>query len=932
MLLPNHESQRLEALYQYYILDTPPEELFDDLVNLTADICNTPIALISLLDSHREWLKSKVGITATEIPRNICFGNYTIRQNDILIIVDTWQDERFAENPLVRSPIAEQDGSQLYYRFYAGVPLINADGFALGCLSVLDFTPRHFRSKEQEALKRLARQVVRQLELHRLAMSYESRLNAHLLFTKNSRPMWICEQQTLQILDVNQAAIQQYGYSHQEFLQMPLTQVFVHEFLLIEEIQQKNFDVPLLLACQHRLKDSTIIEVEVAINDIEYNGQVACLVDAVNITEHIQIERNLQKSETRFRRILESIPVPLIISRVDDGLILYSNSDFLQTFQLSADDLVNRNVVDFYQNPADKQQVLAALSQNGSLQNYDIQFKRNDGTSFWAIASIQYLNFNNEFAILTVIYDITERKNAENRLQEQNTFLQSIFTGIPLMIALFSPQGELQWINKELEHLLGWSLRDYQTLDIFSELYPQPEYRQLVLNFIQGAAGVWGDFRTQTREGRVIDTAWTNTKLPNGQIISIGKEITTRKQTERILKGQLEREQLMRTVAQRIRQSLNLQDILDATVTEMKDLLKVDRVLVYQFAPNMSGQIVAESVNPDWRVALGAEIEDTCFQQGYGADYRQGRKRAIANVYTAGLSDCHLQLLEQFQVKANLVVPILLEVSESNTVPKLWGLLVAHQCSAPREWEHHELDLLDQLSVPIAIAIQQSSILEQAQNELAERQKAEVKLRSALAEKEVLLKEVHHRVKNNLQIVSGLLLLHSQTLKDPELIRTLRDSQNRVESISLIHKNLYTSPNIGQLDVVEYINNLATNIMMSYQVEPAKIKLETNISQITLNVDQAIACGLIINELLTNSLKHAFPQQTGEITIDLHKVGNNIEMTIQDNGIGLPDNLDWRYTDSLGLSLVYDLVTEQLEGTVSVTSQPGTKFKIQFPH
>ncbi|BAT56370.1 two-component sensor histidine kinase [Nostoc sp. NIES-3756] len=924
MFLHDSESQRLEALYQYHILDTPPEEVFDELVNLTSDTCNTPIALISLLDSQREWLKAKVGITESEISRNICFANHTIYQNDILIIPDTWQDERFADNPLVRA--------HPYYRFYAGVPLINADGFALGCLSIIDFIPRNFSSREQEILKRLARQVVRQLELYRQQHSSKSSLNAHLLFAKNSRPMWICERQTLRILNVNQAAVTQYGYSQQEFLQMQLTQVFVPEFSLTEQIQQKSFDSPLLVACQHHLKNGTVIDVEVAINNIEYAGHLACLVDAVNITEHIQIERNLQKSETRFRTILESIPVPLIISRVDDGLILYTNSDFLQTFQLSAKDLVNLNITDLYENPEDKQQVLVALSQHGSLQNYDIQFKRSDGSSFWAIASIQYLNFNNEYAILTVLYDITERKNAENRLQAQNALLEGIFTGIPLMIALISPEWQVQWINQELERLLGWSLRDYQTLDIFAQLYPQPEERQLVINFMQGAEGVWKDFRTYTRQGRVLDTAWTSIKLPNGQIIIIGKEITTRKQTERALKGQLEREQLMRAVAQRIRQSLNLQDILDATVTEIKDLLGVDRVLVYQFAPDMSGTIVAESVKPGWRIALGAEIEDTCFQQGHGTDYRQGRKKAIANIYTAGLSECHQKLLEQFQVKANLIVPILLEVTEGHTIPKLWGLLVAHQCSAPREWEDQELDWLDQLSVPIAIAIQQSSIFQQAQNDLAQRQKAEVKLRSALAEKEVLLKEVHHRVKNNLQIVSGLLLLHSQTLKDPELIRTLRESQNRVESISLIHKNLYTSPNIGQLDVAEYINNLASSIMMSYQVEQGRINLETNISEFTLNVDQAIACGLIINELLTNSLKHAFPQQQGKITIDLQKVDTNIEMTIQDNGVGLPDNLNWRYTDSLGLSLVYDLVTEQLEGTVSVISQPGTTFKIQFPH
>ncbi|MEJ1937274.1 GAF domain-containing protein, partial [Nostoc sp. NIES-2111] len=260
MFLHDSESQRLEALYQYHILDTPPEEVFDELVSLTSDTCNTPIALISLLDSQREWLKAKVGITESEISRNICFANHTIYQNDILIIPDTWQDERFADNPLVKA--------HPYYRFYAGVPLINADGFALGCLSIIDFIPRNFSSREQEILKSLARQVVRQLELYRQQHSSKSSLNAHLLFAKNSRPMWICERQTLRILNVNQAAVTQYGYSQQEFLQMQLTQVFVPEFSLTEQIQQKSFDSPLLVACQHHLKNGTVIDVEVAINNI----------------------------------------------------------------------------------------------------------------------------------------------------------------------------------------------------------------------------------------------------------------------------------------------------------------------------------------------------------------------------------------------------------------------------------------------------------------------------------------------------------------------------------------------------------------------------------------------------------------------------------------------------------------------------------------
>ncbi|MBD2490292.1 histidine kinase dimerization/phosphoacceptor domain -containing protein [Aulosira sp. FACHB-615] len=434
-------------------------------------------------------------------------------------------------------------------------------------------------------------------------------------------------------------------------------------------------------------------------------------------------------------------------------------------------------------------------------------------------------------------------------------------------------------------------------------------------------------FPTYVQDNRLLKTSWTNC-----QMSTICQDITNYKQTEQALKTQLAREQLMRTVVQRIHQSLNLQDILNATVQEVRHLLQVERVIVYQFTPDKSGKVVAESVETGWRESLGVQIEDTCFQSGAGVDYYYGRKRAIANIYTAGLTDCHIRLLEQFEVKANLVVPILLEVGGDNTSSRLWGLLVAHQCSRTRQWEDNQLDLLDQLSVTIAIAIQQSSIFQQAQTELAERQKAESELRSALAEKEILLKEVHHRVKNNLQIVSSLLELQSQTLIDPEVIRVFQDSQNRIDSISLIHKNLYTSPNIGQLDVVDYIQSLATSILISYQNGLERIELKTDIAPISINIDQAIACGLILNELISNSLKHAFPKdQKGIITITLEKNHHHIKMSIQDNGVGIPNDLDWRNSNSLGLSLVSDLVTEQLEGSITLERNHGTVFTIQFP-
>ncbi|MHC5757791.1 PAS domain S-box protein [Nostoc sp.] len=926
MLFPENESQRLEVLNQYQILDTPPEEVFDELVQLAANLCETPIALISLVDAEREWFKSKTGVTISEVSRSISFGSYTILQNQILIIPDTLQDERFATNPLVTS--------NPYFRFYGGVPLITSSGFALGSLCVIDFAPRNLSVKEQVALQQLARQIIRYLELELQKNIDDSQRGFNLLFSKNPNPMWVYNQNNLQFLDVNEAAVVHYGYSREEFLQMRITDIRPVENvpIFMEYLGQKYPNLYFAGQWRHRRKNGQIIDVEIFTHPIDYGRYNAHLVNIRDITEYKKIEKTLQESEARFRAISEAIPVPLIISRVSDRLILYANPELLQTFRFSPEHLVNhKKILDLYHDFEDFKALLEVLNQHRIIHNYEIQLKRADGTYFWAIASLQYLNFNNELAILTVFYDINDRKNAETKLQEQNEFLRIIFESIPLMITLINANGKLQWVNQEWESVLGWKFQDFQTRDVLEGLYPNPEYRQYVINFIQSAQRNWGDFRTQVRDGYLLDTSWTNVKLSNGQIIGIGQDITERKRTELALKAQAEREQLMRTVAQRIRQSLNLQDILNATVQEVRDLLGVDRVVVYQFDSEMIGTIMAESVEPGWTVSLGVEIHDTCFQTGAGVGYYQGHKRAIANIYEAGLTDCHIRLLERFEVKANLVVPILLEVSSQNPGSHLWGLLVAHQCSGSREWEENQLDLLDQVTVQLAIAIQQSSILEQAQTELVQRQKAQVKLKNTLAEKEVLLKEVHHRVKNNLQIVSSLLQLQSQTLKDPEVIKVLRESQNRIESISLIHKNLYTSANIGQIDVADYISNLAASLLISYQICPGKIALETDIDSVSLNVDQAIACGLVINELISNALKHAFPnQQVGTISIALRNIGNSIEMTIRDNGIGLPENLDWRNTDSLGLSLVYDLVTEQLEGNITLERNHGTGFKIQF--
>jgi hypothetical protein len=157
--IPQNESKRLKVLWQYEVLDTVPEEVFDDLTELAARICEAPIALISLVDEKRQWFKAKVGVTISETSRELSFCAYAITQSDLFIVPDATQDKRFANNPLVTSDPK--------IRFYAGAPLITPDGHALGTLCVIDKVPRELRSEQKQALRILARHVVTQLELRR---------------------------------------------------------------------------------------------------------------------------------------------------------------------------------------------------------------------------------------------------------------------------------------------------------------------------------------------------------------------------------------------------------------------------------------------------------------------------------------------------------------------------------------------------------------------------------------------------------------------------------------------------------------------------------------------------------------------------------------------------------------------------------------------
>ncbi|MEH2035363.1 PAS domain S-box protein [Nostoc sp.] len=318
---------------------------------------------------------------------------------------------------------------------------------------------------------------------------------------------------------------------------------------------------------------------------------------------------------------------------------------------------------------------------------------------------------------ILLIDDCAEDREAYRRFLEQD----SLYTYRFLEFETVTPA--LKWCQQEIPDiiLLNFLLLNGDGLKFIQQFRECHSNTQTAVIMLTGQ----GDEITAVRAMKSgVQDYLVKKKLTPEVLQGAIHHAIERMDLTRQLEQSREQQQLIAAIALRIRQSLKLEEILPTIATEVRQFLKADRVVVYQFQPDMSGTIKAESVLPGLTVALGKQILDTCFQKAARSNYLQGKKRAIDDIYQAGLTNCHLQLLEQFEVKANLVVPILVK-------EQLWGLLIAHQCSASRHWQSVELDLLDRLAVQIAIAIQQGSAYQQLHAELAERQRTEAALKAS---------------------------------------------------------------------------------------------------------------------------------------------------------------------------------------------------------
>ena len=591
------------------------------------------------------------------------------------------------------------------------------------------------------------------------------------------------------------------------------------------------------------------------------------------ISEITHMEKALQESEEKYRSLVERANDGIAI--IQDTIFQYVNPRLAEIGNSTVDALVGTPFTD-YIHPDELPKVAGFYEMRMAGEDinpvYETVIVREDDSPVYVEINAGITTYKGRPADLVIVRDITERKKMEEDLQKSEEKFRSLFELAPDAILTINLKGVVTSCNTAAV-MTGYSKDDIVGHHISKLKFLQkkdiPLYLKLLASLVRGKS-VELPVITWIHKDGTVHISEARVRL----VKDMGKAV-------RLL-----------VISRDITEHKKAEAALKESEEKYRTLIENLSVGIYRVTPGKEGHFI--DVNPAFVQMLG---------------YRNKEE-----VLTLKASDTYVNPEDRIRFSERVSLHGFVR-NEELTLKKRDGtpIIVSDTCTAVYN--------------PGGSILYLDGITE----DITQRKIAEEQIKASLREKEVLLREIHHRVKNNMQIISSLLNLQSKCTEDSQLMTAFKESQDRIRSMSLIHEKLYQSRDLGRIDFGEYTKSLVDNLFRSYRIDTGKITPVVDVEDVSLNVDHAIPCGLIINELVSNCLKHAFPDGEGEVRITLRLIsGDEIELAVIDNGVGIPDNIDFGTTKTLGLSLVSILAEDQLNGKIRTDKTEGTAFYVTF--